>query len=1210
MATIKWITGNGSWTTASEWSPATVPGSSDDAVIDASGSYTVTLGVPITVNSIAISDSSATLAVNDSGQTETVTVGLTNSGNLNIDTGGNSSGTKLSVGGDLTNSGTVNVGTGFNRDGGSTLTISGNLVNSGTLNIHDDTANATVVTASALTTVGTINLVGDEFGNGTGAAELILTSGSAPSTLSSTVTLFGPSLLEFASGGISSIAASGKLVVGGGQAFVADSGATSSDSALTGLTSVAGDFELQRGAAMTLSGGLAVGGSLNIDTIGVAAGSQLGVSGDLTNSGTVNVGTGFNRDGGSTLTISGNLVNSGTLNIHDDTANATVVTANALTTVGTINLVGDEFGNGTGAAELILTSGSAPSTLSSTVTLFGPSLLEFASGGISSIAASGKLVVGGGQAFVADSGATSSDSALTGLTSVAGDFELQRGAAMTLSGGLAVGGSLNIDTIGVAAGSQLGVSGDLTNSGTVNVGTGFNRDGGSTLTISGNLVNSGTLNIHDDTANATVVTANALTTVGTINLVGDEFGNGTGAAELILTSGSAPSTLSSTVTLFGPSLLEFASGGISSIAASGKLVVGGGQAFVADSGATSSDSALTGLTSVAGDFELQRGAAMTLSGGLAVGGSLNIDTIGVAAGSQLGVGGDLTNSGTVNVGTGFNRDGGSTLTISGNLVNSGTLNIHDDTANATVVTASALTTVGTINLVGDEFGNGTGAAELILTSGSAPSTLSSTVTLFGPSLLEFASGGISSIAASGKLVVGGGQAFVADSGATSSDSALTGLTSVAGDFELQRGAAMTLSGGLAVGGSLNIDTIGVAAGSQLGVSGDLTNSGTVNVGTGFNRDGGSTLTISGNLVNSGTLNIHDDTANATVVTASALTTVGTINLVGDEFGNGTGAAELILTSGSAPSTLSSTVTLFGPSLLEFASGGISSIAASGKLVVGGGQAFVADSGATSSDSALTGLTSVAGDFELQRGAAMTLSGGLAVGGSLNIDTIGVAAGSQLGVSGDLTNSGTVNVGTGFNRDGGSTLTISGNLVNSGTLNIHDDTANATVVTASALSNTGTINLVGDEFGGGTGNAELNVNGAASTSGAISIGSHAELSVTGGNAYTQTGGTTTVSGTLAAATINVTGGLLDFTAALSPGSSTGDINIGGSGTVEFAAAVDAGHKVTFTSAAGTLDLAAPNQFAPTVYGFADGIRPSPTRTSATPMMRRAIAFAPW
>ncbi|MGA6966971.1 MAG: hypothetical protein WBZ51_25595, partial [Xanthobacteraceae bacterium] len=179
MAAINWIAGSGSWTTASDWSPATVPGSSDDAVINASGAYTVTLSVTITVNSIAISASGATLSVHDPslGQPETVLGSLTNSGSLNIDTGGNSFGTKLSVGGDLSNSGTVNIGTGFAGDGGSTVTISGNLNNSGTLNIHDDTATATVVTANALTAVGTINLVGDEFGHGSGAAELILTSG-------------------------------------------------------------------------------------------------------------------------------------------------------------------------------------------------------------------------------------------------------------------------------------------------------------------------------------------------------------------------------------------------------------------------------------------------------------------------------------------------------------------------------------------------------------------------------------------------------------------------------------------------------------------------------------------------------------------------------------------------------------------------------------------------------------------------------------------------------------------------------------------------------------------------------------------------------------------------------------------------------------------------------------------------------------------------
>jgi hypothetical protein len=84
---------------------------------------------------------------------------------------------------------------------------------------------------------------------------------------------------------------------------------------------------------------------------------------------------------------------------------------------------------------------------------------------------------------------------------------------------------------------------------------------------------------------------------------------------------------------------------------------------------------------------LENGAALSLTGGMTVGGSLDIDTDGGTSGSTLNVGGDLTNSGTVDIGTGFNRDGGSTVTIAGNLNNSGTLNIHDDTASATVVTA-------------------------------------------------------------------------------------------------------------------------------------------------------------------------------------------------------------------------------------------------------------------------------------------------------------------------------------------------------------------------------------------------------------------------------------------------------------------------------------------------------------------------------------------
>jgi hypothetical protein len=46
MATIKWLVGSGTWNTAAKWSPNSVPGPTDDAVVDAAGSYTVTIDAP------------------------------------------------------------------------------------------------------------------------------------------------------------------------------------------------------------------------------------------------------------------------------------------------------------------------------------------------------------------------------------------------------------------------------------------------------------------------------------------------------------------------------------------------------------------------------------------------------------------------------------------------------------------------------------------------------------------------------------------------------------------------------------------------------------------------------------------------------------------------------------------------------------------------------------------------------------------------------------------------------------------------------------------------------------------------------------------------------------------------------------------------------------------------------------------------------------
>ena len=58
-AQIVWTnTAGGYWNVATNWSPNQVPSSADDAVITASGTYTVTLNTSSTVNSLALGGTS------------------------------------------------------------------------------------------------------------------------------------------------------------------------------------------------------------------------------------------------------------------------------------------------------------------------------------------------------------------------------------------------------------------------------------------------------------------------------------------------------------------------------------------------------------------------------------------------------------------------------------------------------------------------------------------------------------------------------------------------------------------------------------------------------------------------------------------------------------------------------------------------------------------------------------------------------------------------------------------------------------------------------------------------------------------------------------------------------------------------------------------------------------------------------------------------
>jgi hypothetical protein len=79
--------------------------------------------------------------------------------------------------------------------------------------------------------------------------------------------------------------------------------------------------------------------------------------------------------------------------------------------------------------------------------------------------------------------------------------------------------------------------------------------------------------------------------------------------------------------------------------------------------------------------------------------------------------------------------------------------------------------------------------------------------------------------------------------------------------------------------------------------------------------------------------------------------------------------------------------------------------------------------------------------------------------------------------------------------------------------------------------------------------------------------------------------TSVAGALIATTVDVEGGLVDFTAALTSGDGNGALDVYAGGILERGGVVDASHTVTFKSGSlAVLELGAAASFAGTIAGF--------------------------
>jgi filamentous hemagglutinin len=817
MAAISWknpVTGD--WATAANWIPGKVPGAGDAVTIAVPGFYTVNLTTPVKVGSIVISNTSALLAVQDPGQTETVSGAVSNSGALQVDTGG-PGGTTLNIGGTLTNLHVVNIGnnaatattkvgvgglnnsanSSVNLTGGAVLTVAGSLNNSqgGFLQVDNSGSGGSVLTVgkqlidngsltignSGLirsTTVKAAGLAGAgsvAMNEGTAATATLNITGAAPTTLLGNYNLSGNALIEFGSGGVSTIDKGASLTLNGAKALVALKSAPTSNSALKGLAQNAGSLSLQNGAALA-TGALDNSNSLSVDG-GGAGGSSLTVGGVLTNENSLQIGNtvitkatkvsatalsnfgslseasdaagatstlavsgaflngrsaslGIDSSGagGSVLTVGGVLTNNGAITIGSgNLTKATTVKAGGLAGTGSITM-----NEGTFATATLNITGAAPTTLLGSYNLSGNALIQFGSGGVHAIGNGASLTLNGAKALVALKSAPTSNSALKGLAQNAGSLSLQNGAALA-TGALDNSNSLSVDG-GGAGGSSLTVGGVLTNENSLQIGNTVITK--TTKVSAKGLSNFGSLSEVSDAAAATSTLA-----------VSGAFLNGRNASLGIDSSGAGGSVLTVGGVLTNNGALNIGNASLTR-ATKVKAAGLGNTGTISLTGLTGTATlTATGASSDSGIINLAVGSVLALGNTLTVSGALNLKG-GTVSGGTLATAGlgtmqaatavkSTLSALTIAAGSTFSVAAGGTLvdngvTVNGSLFGNGgaTLNFAKATTASSLINISGFTTIGLANtknvltLAGANF---TGTAGVItINDGNGGNTVTAT----------------------------------------------------------------------------------------------------------------------------------------------------------------------------------------------------------------------------------------------------------------------------------------------------------------------------------------------------------------------------------------------------------------------------------------------------------------------------------------------------
>ncbi len=1047
----------------------------NDSAVELSGNVSITGGT--------LSTSGGGQIYIPSGQQANLTTLTLSTGSvLNVQNNG-----EVNTSGTITNNGTINI----LANGNSTYlyTPSGDnttLTGTGSVVLGSSGANYTGI----IETAGGQTLTNDETISGSGTIEdgTFINNKTVNANLSGD-TLVIESLTAGTNTGTMEATNGGTLALNGStwtNTGGTISAATGSAVELYGNTSITGGTLTTTGTGQFYIPG---GQQANLTTLTLSTGSvlniqnngELNTSGTITNDGTINI----SADGNSTYfyTPSGSttLTGTGSVVLTSSGSNYTGI----LDTAGGATLTNDETISGAGTIEngTIVNNGTVNANVSgAAITIQG-------------------LTGTNTKTMEATNGGTLAFDGTTWTQTGVGTISAATGSAVELYDNVSItGGTLTTAGTGYfyTPGGQTSYLSNLTNTGTLDI-----QNNGE-MELTGTITNNGSINVQGN-GNQTYLLINGAVTLkgsGIVNLTssGDNYTND------IYGEGTSP-ILTSYNTIEGSGNLGSGNMGFTNDGTVDANVAGGAITIDVDSSGFTNYNATT--TTLTGGTYIANGGNINYNFGNTTGITTLSASVTQEAGGEF-INTDNSTNALANL-TSITSTGALTTDVNftdpGAFSNAGSLTILGGTTfkvgSLTQISSGTLT-AGTYVL--DSNLDITGTAQTITTNAA-------TLTLAGGTIenTSNSTNALASLASNtGKLTIGGDAAFTTSAASFSNTGTLTvnaGSTFIAP--ALAQISGTTLSGGTWV------------------LSGNVDLNSGVSIAT-----NDATLTLSGGTIESGSTN-----ALASLATnAKALTLAGGANFT--TAGNFSNTGSLTVNSGST-FTVTGTLTQYKSTTNEleggtfvvggtlagaFGANGIETDA-SNLTMEGSGTLKNTTSGANANGLENFNTIASTGSFTLADDADFTAAANFTNSGKLTVD-----AGSTFGVTGTLTNlsSGTLTGGT--YTIAGTLQLASGNggiTTNAATVTLEGTAAKILDGTSNALSslanNSGTLTLASAA-------TLVTANSTFTNSGTVDVekGTTLEAGTSAKEEYSQTGGTTTVDGTLAAGGttgVSVTGGTL-------------------------------------------------------------------------------------